>query len=252
MKKGLIISICAALAISVIPSISFAEGGGRQQRGKEAIFTLMDANADGKLSYEEYQSAAKRFLNKRRSGFMEQMDVDQDNAISVNEFKHWHENIMSKHKGGKHGDKKGKRSGMSQEQMAKAEKRWQKMDLNQDGVIEKAEMYQVITDKVNKMFEHKDKNKDGIISKDEMRPPTIEDRFAKHDINGDGKIDQSEMDSLRDERTKKRFGKKDANNDGYIDINEFGKGGPGGHRRDGKDRMEGGMNGQHRKGMERY
>ncbi len=246
MKNRFLLSACTLLSIALIPTFSFAEDVQKPRPGKEAVFEKLDANKDGKISYDEYKAATNKFLDKRREGFMERMDVDNDSAISFNEYKHWHENFMGQHgkKGGKIGHKPGQgakegKAGIGQKDgkhamgmsnhkrgRAEAEKRWEKMDLNKDGKIEKSEVTQLVTERVNKMFDRRDRNKDGVITKDEVTPPTIEERFAKHDVNGDGKIDKTEMDKFRQERSKQRFEMRDANKDGYLDINEFGRKGP--------------------------
>ncbi|THB69546.1 MAG: hypothetical protein D6B28_11255 [Gammaproteobacteria bacterium] len=245
MKNGFIVSAFTVLAIALAPAVSLAEGTGMRFHGKEVLFSLLDSDDDGKLSYEEYQSAAKKFLKKRRAGYMERMDVDKDNSISLNEFKHWHENIMDSRKKGKGGNKEGDKKQGKHGRKNDPGKRLERFDLNKDGVIERVEAESVMAKMVDRIFEHKDRNKDGVITKDEMQPKGIDDRFAEHDLNKDGKLDQIEMDQIREERTKHRFEKDDKNNDGYIDINEFGQN-RGKHGRRGGPREEG----MHMKGME--
>lgn len=239
MKNKFLMVVCTAASIALTPIISWAEESAPQRLGKQALFSRLDINGDGKISPQEFQDATGKFHQKRRANHMQRMDVDKDNAISLNEFKHWHEN-MHQQKGGskKHHGNKHKKPGAHG-----FEQRWEKADINKDGKVERAEMLSVLTEKVNKIFDHKDRNKDGVITKDELVPPTVDERFANHDTNNDGKIDQAEMDKFRDEMSQKRFEMKDANGDGFIDINEFG--------RDRKGRHGDGFGGRAGKGMMR-
>jgi EF-hand domain pair len=55
-------------------------------KGKEETFNRLDADHDGFLTHEEFQSASKEFRGKRRGGF-QRMDENNDGNIARSEWK---------------------------------------------------------------------------------------------------------------------------------------------------------------------
>lgn len=128
MKKILIASTIG-FAASVLAASAYAHPRGGDGRG----FDRMDANGDGKVTADE--------LEARQAALLEAADADGDGAITKEELKTY---------------RKAKRD---------ARREARNPDANGDGLVDRVE-FQAAADK---RFDRMDKNGDGVLSEDERR-----------------------------------------------------------------------------------
>ena len=94
-------------------------------------------------------------------------------------------------------------------------------DLNGDGMFSKDEVLQVRQKQLDKKFAKMDQNQDGQITADELKSKKRGVGIAKKaDVNKDGVITQAEARAHLSENVDRYMQKKDANKDGLLDPNE--------------------------------
>ena len=104
--------------------------------------------------------------------------------------------------------------------MLAAQGAWAKgTDLNGDGVFSKGELLQARQKQLDKKFVKLDANQDGQITMDELKGKRG-GVAKKADVNKDGVITQAEAKAHMVQNLDKYMQKKDANNDGALDQNE--------------------------------
>ena len=104
--------------------------------------------------------------------------------------------------------------------MLAAQGAWAKgTDLNGDGVFSKGELLQARQKQLDKKFVKLDANQDGQITMDELKGKRG-GVAKKADVNKDGVITQAEAKAHMAQNLDKYMQKKDANNDGALDQNE--------------------------------
>ena len=104
--------------------------------------------------------------------------------------------------------------------MLAAQGAWAKgTDLNGDGVFSKDELLQARQKQLDKKFVKLDANQDGQITMDELKGKRG-GVAKKADVNKDGVITQAEAKAHMVQNLDKYMQKKDANNDGALDQNE--------------------------------
>ena len=104
--------------------------------------------------------------------------------------------------------------------MLAAQGAWAKgTDLNGDGVFSKDELLQARQKQLDKKFVKLDANQDGQITMDELKGKRG-GVAKKADVNKDGVITQAEAKAHMAQNLDKYMQKKDANNDGALDQNE--------------------------------
>ena len=104
--------------------------------------------------------------------------------------------------------------------MLAAQGAWAKgTDLNGDGVFSKGELLQARQKQLDKKFVKLDANQDGQITMDELKGKRG-GVAKKADVNKDGVITQAEARAHLSENVDRYMQKKDANKDGLLDPNE--------------------------------
>ena len=94
-------------------------------------------------------------------------------------------------------------------------------DLNGDGMFSKDEVLQVRQKQLDKKFAKMDQNQDGQITADELKSKKRGVGIAKKaDVNKDGVITQAEARAHMNQSLDKYMQKKDVNADGKLDQNE--------------------------------
>jgi len=152
MIRPMMLAICgsAALAgtLAVMP-VALANKDGAEAHGPDAMFKMMDANGDGKISSPEHADAAKKMFTK--------MDTNGDGKVTAAEMDAFHEHLAAKKM---HGDmaKETHRAEMSSADKIKV------IDTDHDGVITADEH----AAGSKSMFEKMDTDHDGFLSKAEL------------------------------------------------------------------------------------
>lgn len=136
----------------------------------------------------------------------------QGRAEGLNRVDENRDGVISREEAGRHGAQ-----------------RFQKMDIDGDGVLSPAELQQGRSSRRGAArkqgFEKVDANGDGTIQSNEFRGGA--DAFAKLDSNGDGNLSAEELKSGRGQGTRPGrggrdvFGRLDTNQDGKLDRGEF-------------------------------
>lgn len=124
----------------------------------------------------------------------------------------------------------------------------QKMDLNEDGALDRTELTQGFYNKARERLQKADTNGDGLADKSELKAlhqakreargerqdrragkrfkgksKRHQKRFARVDANGDGRLSLAEMQSAADQRISRMFERMDANLDGVLSADELSK-----------------------------
>ncbi|MCR6659843.1 MAG: EF-hand domain-containing protein [Asticcacaulis sp.] len=109
----------------------------------------------------------------------------------------------------------------------KAGMRFDAMDTNKDGALDKSEVEAKSGGRLAKAFDEIDANKDGQVTKDELKAGWQAHRaerqakmLARIDTDKDGKVSWAESEAM----AKARFDKADANHDGFLDATELSQG----------------------------
>jgi Ca2+-binding EF-hand superfamily protein len=204
MKRLIILSALATLAVG--SSFAMAMPG---HGGPKAHFAELDANNDGKVTREEFQTG--------KLARFQRADQNKDGFVTAAELA-----AARKAEHGKRIDELFKNS-----------------DKDADGRLSKAEA----TDMHEKKFAHLDANSDGFIGKDEAKqvePPKHGGAkgagwFGKLDTNADGKLSRSELDQGGE-----LFDRLDRDDDGVLSVGEMKMKGHGrGEKHRGKPGHEG-------------
>ncbi len=146
-NKILIASIGGALALGLTSAA--VAGKSHHDRGghKQAIFGMMDADGDGKITRAE--------ADAYRDGQMAKFDADGNGSLNPDEYVAMTEDFRR------------------QMMLAK----FKRLDADGDGMLSKDE----VGSRADRMFQHMDRNDDGMIEPDEM------ERRGKHgDGSGEG------------------------------------------------------------------
>lgn len=164
-----------------------AEAEGRITREKfekpaRERFAERDFNGDGVISDDELPPRGKRHASSSEG---------EDSSDEAQDGKRRYEGRRHHHRGkGWHG----KRS--LEDVLKRVNRRFDRLDLNKDGVIDKDELSGNRPAKI--AFEQRrrmhilDTNKDGVVSKEEFLAKS-QKRFAMLDLNGDGKINAEDF-----------------------------------------------------------
>ncbi len=199
--------VYAALALAVAAAgTAFAQQNAAGPQSAPRV--KLDANGDGVIDRNE---AAK---SERFAARFDQMDKNKDGKLTADERPQW-SGRHGGHRGGRmmQADKDG--DGRISKAEAAAEpkfaERFDKMDTNKDGFVDRADREQMGREHREKWFADADANKDGKLSKAEMdgadakrraefqqkRQASSAERFQRMDKNGDGSISRDEMQAPR-------------------------------------------------------
>jgi len=149
-------------------------------------FAMRDFNGDGVISDDELPPRGKRHASSSEVEGPEGEDGPDDEARRAKRrHEGWHHHQHGK---GWHG----KRHSRNLEDVLKrVNRRFDRLDLNKDGVIDKNELSgnrpAEIAFEQRRRMHVLDTNKDGVVSKEEFLAKS-QKRFAMLDLNGDGKI----------------------------------------------------------------
>ena len=154
------ITIATFAATGTALAASPAQNGKQKRHHKRAkLIKKFDANGDGVLGPRE-KAALKQFRKAKR---LKRFDLNKNGKIDANERAAMKK--ARKARNGKWG-KRGKR--MNRAQMLK------KFDLNKNGKIDRAERAAMHRARTNKRFARLDLNNDGVITKAEFRKATMQ------------------------------------------------------------------------------
>lgn len=141
--------ICLFAGIQV-----FSQSGDKKKRPTpEQLLTRLDANKDGSIVKDEVKN--ERFLKR-----FDKIDTNADGAITLEELKV----SFEKRKGNRKGKGVGKNNDKQTPEMMFA-----KLDVNNDGRIDKDELITNERQSTNQRFEKMDVNSDGVISLEEFK-----------------------------------------------------------------------------------
>lgn len=117
------------------------------------------------------------------------------------------------------GDQKPEKCGGKEKMGGGIEKRFEMMDKNTDGFVEKDEFKGP-----PQIFDKIDADKDGKITKEEMKQHH-ENKKKEFDTDGDGQLSAQERENMQKKMMGKgieeQFKRKDKNGDGFLDKSEF-------------------------------
>merc|ERR1712128_106855 len=207
----------------------------------QQLFRILDRDGDGNISEEEMRACGSKFNAQEIEAIFAIGDVDNDGAISLNEFV----GVMCPSASTVVG-----RLSKTYGNLEEIKLGFKKLDKDNDGMISKKEMASagLSGQEVDAIFKLGDTNGDGEIDIDEfigvMCPSATAvvfkisqvfkgkegaaAAFSKIDIDGDGLISKREMSSaviggskLSKTEIDAIFKLGDTNNDGEIDIEEF-------------------------------
>lgn len=197
----------AALALTVAAAGTAFAQQTATGAGQTAPRAKLDANGDGAIDRNE---AAK---HERLAARFDELDKNKDGKLGADERPQW----RGRHgRGGGHmtkadKDGDGKISKAEAAAEPKLAERFDQMDANKDGFVDRSDREQMGREHREQWFADADANKDGKISKVEMDGADAKrraefqqkwqarsaDRFQKMDQNGDGSISRDEMDAAR-------------------------------------------------------
>jgi len=164
--KGLKIGIVAISVFSVASVIAQNGGQTENQRG-EKVFAKMDTDSDGAISKAEFEAFKEGKTNKNGEPVdgakrFEKLDANSDGKITEAEFKEAQENKPQRAEGPKDGSKMFEKmdsdknnlvdfsefkafheNSEHQKENSDLDRRFKKLDVNNDGNIDKAEMAEV-------------------------------------------------------------------------------------------------------------
>lgn len=155
----LCVSLTSALVASEPPRLGPGDQGGKGTKGPspEELFTMADADGDGKVTKAELATALERPRRDDRDKMFAKIDANGDGTISKDEFAAFEPPAPP---GQEDGEKNRRRPGPNVDEMFK------RMDRNGDGSITKDEM---AARPGKDFFEEADTNKDGQLSKEEIQ-----------------------------------------------------------------------------------
>merc|ERR1719431_974439 len=207
----------------------------------QQLFRILDKDGDGNITQEEMRACGSRFNAQEIEAIFAVGDVDNDGAISLNEFI----GVMCPSASTVVG-----RLSKTYKNLEEIKQGFKKLDKNNDGQISKQEMASagLSGQEVDAIFKLGDANGDGEIDIDEFIGVLCPSAgavvfkisqvfkgkegaaaaFSKIDINGDGLISKQEMSSaviggskLSKTEVDAIFKLGDTNGDGEIDMEEF-------------------------------
>jgi len=207
----------------------------------QQLFRILDKDGDGNITQEEMRACGSRFNAQEIEAIFAVGDVDNDGAISLNEFIA----VMCPSASTVVG-----RLSKTYKNLEEIKQGFKKLDKNNDGQISKQEMASagLSGQEVDAIFKLGDANGDGEIDIDEFIGVLCPSAgavvfkiaqvfkgkegaaaaFSKIDINGDGLISKQEMSSaviggskLSKTEVDAIFKLGDTNGDGEIDMEEF-------------------------------
>lgn len=201
----------AALTLAVVAAGTAFAQQSATPAAQGAPHAKLDANGDGAIDRSE-AARSERFAAR-----FDQLDKNKDGKLTADERPQW---------SGRHGDHRGGRTMQADKdgdgRISKAEaaadpkfaERFDKMDVNKDGFVDRTDREQMGREHREKWFAEADANRDGKLSKAEMDAADAKrraefqqkwqarsaERFQRMDKNGDGSISRDEMQAPRPPR----------------------------------------------------
>lgn len=189
MKKALITTIAATIALASASTFAYAAKDGDKRGGRghgpniERMLEKLDTNKDGGISLEEVKTS--------RADLFTKVDANNDQSLTMEEFEmikeiHKAERAANKPEGApntdkpdtdkpdtdmaQNADKEGKRGkkgkyGGKGERGGKRGPSFERLDADSSGTLSLTEF----TGQADKMFERMDRNSDGVINADDMK-----------------------------------------------------------------------------------
>lgn len=242
MSRITTLAMLTALPVSVLSIATFAQNGKPTVDARPSIFrhmlAKMDTNGDGRISLDEYLTAATTSFKRIDTQSQGSVDATQlaKSPAATERILHRAKALVN------HLDKAGNGYVTPDEFRVAATKRFARLDQNGDGRLTRGEL--------GKRFDKLDANHDGVVTQDEFlaaaaamyhgfdtlangrvtakeiaSSPMAAERaahIASHlvkqmDSNGDGIVSQEEFLAS----ARKRFILLDKNGDGFIDAGEW-------------------------------
>ncbi len=181
MNKIAKVVVLSATALSLIGTVSMADGAKRGDRDGMKRFEQMDTNADGFVTKEELQA--------KRAEHFAKTDANNDGFLSVDEMA---EGMSTMGKG-----MMGQKGMMGKGMMGK-------------GMMDASDNMKA------RMLRFMDENGDGKVAIDEMPTDGMDNMFTRLDADKDGKISKEEMSDMQGKKGKNgmKRGHDDDNDDG--------------------------------------
>jgi Ca2+-binding EF-hand superfamily protein len=262
MSRTNTLAMLTALPVAVLSIAAFAQNADPAATARPAFFEhmleKMDTNGDGRISLNEYlASATARFkaIDTKNTGNIDAAQIGNSPAVAERGVHRAATLVARLDKAGngyitrdeflaaankrftrldKDGNGKltldelaagrghGRRAAMAGKRAEFAQKRFDKLDTNHDGVVTKEEYLAAAT----AMYGEFDAQHNGKVTAREIaaspraqeRVARVTQRIVKHlDTNGDGVVSQAEYLAA----AQKRFTRLDKNGDGFIDSDEL-------------------------------
>lgn len=146
-----VVGMTALFGLALVPA-AHANKDAADGHGPDAMFKMMDANGDGKVSSQEHADAAKKMFSR--------MDTNGDGKVTAAEMDAFHDQLMAKKA---HGAAAKEGHPVNRNELSSTEK-IKAIDGDHDGTLT-AEEHAAGS---KAMFEKMDTDKDGFLSKAEL------------------------------------------------------------------------------------
>ncbi|MDZ4861709.1 MAG: EF-hand domain-containing protein [Candidatus Hydrogenedentes bacterium] len=218
------------LTLDEVPQPRANQDQKKQPRGADALFTRVDENKDGKVEFEEL---AKVTPKSTRESF-DQMDANKDGALS-------REEMLAGRAAAKQEEAAMPKVAIKQDEAAPAmqDKKaaaipnpiqlMRKADTDRNGSITFEELAAVTPDLARERFDKMDVNKDGVLSAADRAQGTKDKKqetevhllkLLMSDGDKDGNVTFEEMEAAKPGFPREAFDKADRNKDGVLSITD--------------------------------
>lgn len=218
-----------ALALAVTPALAQdnSDANADKKKPQRVAFESMDADKDGKLTYQEVKAHMPNFQEER----FKMRDKNRDGALSADEMAG-----PAQPKTGAANEPTGGGANKKPGQQGQAAQMFVRADKDGNGSVTFEEVQATNPNFPKERFTRLDKNGDGAITKDELPQPKQEPQtgaakaspqggglFVRADTNKDEKLTLEEISALAPGFSKEKFDQFDKNKDGSLTSDEMPK-----------------------------